>query len=148
MQKVVGPAINCLPLTPADLMTVIAELTKLVKAYSASISEPLSHVRLVVCGGDGSVAWVVCELQRASLAGVVPIAVIPVGTGNDLSNFMGWAPTTMGLLGECCLVRVALCFTLCQFPPHASFVPARCHSRPLSYMSACSTSVTIMHTVL
>jgi diacylglycerol kinase family enzyme len=99
MLKVVGPAMNCLPLTPADLATTIAEIAKLAKKYAASIVAPLRHVRLVVCGGDGSVAWVVCELQRANLAGIVPIAVIPVGTGNDLSNYMGWGATTMGLLG-------------------------------------------------
>ncbi len=46
-------------------------------------------VRVVVCGGDGSVGWVLSRLADEGLARV-PVAVIPVGTGNDMSNVLGW----------------------------------------------------------
>lgn len=95
------------PLTVADLAACIAELAKIVRDHSATVAAPLYHVRLVICGGDGSVAWVVGELHRAKLAGIVPIAIVPNGTGNDLSNYMGWGQTTMGLFGACSHAQVA-----------------------------------------
>ncbi|BFU21243.1 diacylglycerol kinase, putative [Entamoeba histolytica HM-1:IMSS-B] len=42
----------------------------------------------VVCGGDGTVGWVMNELRKAELK--PKIFVIPLGTGNDLSHCTGW----------------------------------------------------------
>ena len=42
----------------------------------------------VVCGGDGTVGWVMNELKKANLN--PKIYVIPLGTGNDLSISTGW----------------------------------------------------------
>jgi hypothetical protein len=46
-------------------------------------------VRVVACGGDGTVKWVIACLAKASALSV-PIGVIPFGTGNDLARVMGW----------------------------------------------------------
>ena len=58
-------------------------------------------VRLVACGGDGTVGWVL-ELLRQHIASTsatspafvsspcCPLAVLPLGTGNDLSRVLGW----------------------------------------------------------
>ena len=44
--------------------------------------------RVVVCGGDGSVHFIVTALHRAGeLAD--PIGLIPLGTGNDLARALG-----------------------------------------------------------
>ncbi|KAB5514433.1 hypothetical protein DKX38_028339 [Salix brachista] len=50
-------------------------------------------LRILVAGGDGTVGWVLgslTELHRQGREPVPPVAVIPLGTGNDLSRSFGW----------------------------------------------------------
>lgn len=48
-------------------------------------------VILVICGGDGTVMWVISELQTFNINhNKVPIAMLPLGTGNDFSQILGW----------------------------------------------------------
>lgn len=71
--------------------------------------------RILVCSGDGSVGWVVSEIDRLGMnvsgLGVAcyrldlnrlffvllqkqcQIAVLPLGTGNDLARVLGWGPS-------------------------------------------------------
>lgn len=46
--------------------------------------------RVLVCGGDGSVAWVLNTVHEMKLDEKVSVAICPIGTGNDLSRVMGW----------------------------------------------------------
>ncbi|GBG30126.1 Diacylglycerol kinase [Hondaea fermentalgiana] len=46
-------------------------------------------VRIVACGGDGTVKWVISCLANAHALNI-PIAIIPFGTGNDLARTLGW----------------------------------------------------------
>lgn len=46
--------------------------------------------RILVCGGDGSVAWVLNTMQEMKLDDKASVAICPIGTGNDLSRVMGW----------------------------------------------------------
>ncbi|XP_062840795.1 diacylglycerol kinase theta [Trichomycterus rosablanca] len=53
----------------------------------------LPHFRMLVCGGDGTVGWVlgVLETIRHKLACSEPaISIIPLGTGNDLARVLRW----------------------------------------------------------
>jgi len=71
------------------------------------------RLRAVACGGDGTVAWV-ADLLRAAAArdarfSPPPLAVAPLGTGNDLARVLGWGgglPLT-GFDAEAVLDRVA-----------------------------------------
>uniref|UniRef100_A0A7S1LDR0 Diacylglycerol kinase n=1 Tax=Neobodo designis TaxID=312471 RepID=A0A7S1LDR0_NEODS len=44
--------------------------------------------KLLVCGGDGTVSWAIDAATRCGIK--PPMAILPLGTGNDLSRTLGW----------------------------------------------------------
>lgn len=48
------------------------------------------RLRIVVAGGDGTVAWVLGAIQQLRIEPHPRVAIIPLGTGNDLSRVFGW----------------------------------------------------------
>eukprot|EP00747_Dinoflagellata_sp_TGD_P080435 gnl/TRDRNA2_/TRDRNA2_160892_c0_seq1.p1 gnl/TRDRNA2_/TRDRNA2_160892_c0~~gnl/TRDRNA2_/TRDRNA2_160892_c0_seq1.p1 ORF type:complete len:599 (-),score=87.57 gnl/TRDRNA2_/TRDRNA2_160892_c0_seq1:107-1642(-) len=70
------------------------EPDRTLEQLAASLTPDSPLTRLLVCGGDGTVTWILTALEHCpGLEGKLdklPVAIVPLGTGNDLARSLGW----------------------------------------------------------
>lgn len=83
-----------------EVISVFRKLLNSIQVFSLTSRGPtealeiakLSPVkcRIIVCGGDGTIAWVLNEVKAMNLDDKVSVSILPIGTGNDLSRTLKW----------------------------------------------------------
>uniref|UniRef100_T2MFN4 Diacylglycerol kinase n=1 Tax=Hydra vulgaris TaxID=6087 RepID=T2MFN4_HYDVU len=57
---------------------------------------PDIQCRILVCGGDGTVGWILNTIDKIDLPLKPQVGIHPMGTGNDLARVMGWGMKYVG----------------------------------------------------
>ncbi|PAA89796.1 hypothetical protein BOX15_Mlig007917g1, partial [Macrostomum lignano] len=78
-------------LNPAQVLDLSEVPPKVALGWCRLVPKGVT-ARLLVCGGDGTVGWVLSAIEELGLSPPPPLAIFPLGTGNDLSRVLGWGP--------------------------------------------------------
>lgn len=94
MSTVVNHLRNCLQVFELGKYKPDAVLEKMWDNFAADGSEDAlrmqRRLRIIAAGGDGTVAWVLQVIARGKIQPAPPVAIMPLGTGNDMARSFGW----------------------------------------------------------
>ena len=73
----------------------VFDITKMGAVQPLLMFRNVPEFRILVCGGDGTVGWVLnslADVKHLMNCKTPGVGIIPIGTGNDLSRVLGWGP--------------------------------------------------------
>ncbi|XP_028397030.1 diacylglycerol kinase zeta-like [Dendronephthya gigantea] len=68
----------------------VFDLSQVEPKFGLQLYRRVPNLRILACGGDGTVGWVLSELDNLQLSPSPPVCILPLGTGNDLSRVLNW----------------------------------------------------------
>ncbi|KAI3381461.1 hypothetical protein SNEBB_003956 [Seison nebaliae] len=71
----------------------VFNLTDYPPEFALNLYRCLTNSRILVCGGDGTAGWVFSKIDEFNIQPQPPVAILPLGTGNDLARTLNWGGT-------------------------------------------------------
>ncbi|CAO1319154.1 unnamed protein product [Diamesa hyperborea] len=79
-----------------------------------SMFKDVANFKVIVCGGDGTVGWVLEAMDSVEMKAQPAVGVIPLGTGNDLARCLRWGggyegesiPKLLDKISQSCIVHM------------------------------------------
>uniref|UniRef100_UPI00358F9F71 diacylglycerol kinase iota-like n=1 Tax=Myxine glutinosa TaxID=7769 RepID=UPI00358F9F71 len=68
----------------------VFDLSKTGPEEALDMYRTVPNLRIMACGGDGTVGWILSILDQLQISPPPPVAVLPLGTGNDLARTLNW----------------------------------------------------------
>ncbi|KAM8890715.1 diacylglycerol kinase zeta isoform 2-T4 [Spinachia spinachia] len=68
----------------------VFDLTKGGPREGLELYAKVPNLRVLACGGDGTVGWILSVLDELKLCPQPPVGILPLGTGNDLARTLNW----------------------------------------------------------